>query len=506
MIRRLGGSFGARVYKAALTGRTAKLHRQFSKQIDSNDDPYAAVVFDQDLQDEMIGKEVGYAKEFLKQLDDFETYYQIQDEIKNRRTTMLQEPAEIYDGYEYYSQMRIQQDQSYHVLLRKNTIPSTNPKAPKNKTEVVIDPFGDKLVPLKFLGTHSIFTNSISVDQQKCFVVIDIKTDERPTGFIKDIKNQKVYPERLQSAAEGHFNTEGTALLYIQRDEKVRNSRLVFHKLGTFDDEDTLLYQEPDESVWLGLEASKCKQYLILSKVSKRGNELFIAKREFGASPSEVKFIQLSSEAHPIHDLRFTNTFILFEASSALYFIRASQFSSKINKLIESSETAQIVAHRPKTDIFRELEPERILTLESDEMVTEKDLFDEHIVVYLSKISRMKLLWAAIPKQLSDGETNRAVQVKFAEIPLPEEYPFGTLCPGANMNLSQQQVRMHIDTPFVYNKIFDLDTKTGLLNVVEESKISGKPFHIDNYVIKVVYAPSFGDSKVQIPITLVLRK
>lgn len=64
-------------------------------------------------------------------------------------------------------------------------------------------------------------------------------------------------------------------MLYIQRDDKVRNARIVKHKVGdvTLDD-DTILYEETDESVWLSLEVSKCKTFFLLIKVSKAGSEV----------------------------------------------------------------------------------------------------------------------------------------------------------------------------------------------------------------------------------------
>jgi protease II len=207
--------------------KTGKLSNLFSVGGLTKAEDYMKISIDESLLSECVEKEINASKEFLKHLDDFDSYYQIQDEIRNRRTSSLQEPAEIFGDFEYFSQTRVHRDSSYHVLLRKCMLPAKNQSnALSNPTEVVFDPLADKIVPVKYLGTHSIFTNSLSHDQQKCFVVVDIKTDERPTGFIKDIKQQKVLPERIPSVAEGQFNTSGSVLLYIKRDESLRNSKL----------------------------------------------------------------------------------------------------------------------------------------------------------------------------------------------------------------------------------------------------------------------------------------
>lgn len=67
-------------------------------------------------------------------------------------------------------------------------------------------------------------------------------------------------------------------MIYIQRDDKVRNARLVKHKVGeATPEEDIILYEESDESVWLSLEVSKCKNFFLMIKVSKAGSEVGFA-------------------------------------------------------------------------------------------------------------------------------------------------------------------------------------------------------------------------------------
>lgn len=61
----------------------------------------------------------------------------------------------------------------------------------------------------------------------------------------------------------------------MQRDDSVRNARIVRHKVGNvLVDEDLVLYEEADDTVWLSLEVSKCKRYLLLVKVAKDGSEV----------------------------------------------------------------------------------------------------------------------------------------------------------------------------------------------------------------------------------------
>lgn len=74
---------------------------------------------------------------------------------------------------------------------------------------------------------------------------------------------------------EIQFTKDSKHVIYVQRDDKVRNARLVLHRVGdvTLED-DCVIYEEKDESVWLSLEVSKCKNYFVVFKVAKSGNQV----------------------------------------------------------------------------------------------------------------------------------------------------------------------------------------------------------------------------------------
>ena len=77
------------------------------------------------------------------------------------------------------------------------------------------------------------------------------------------------------------FTKDGRQCLFVQRDDKVRNARVVLHTVGDATcEEDVVIYQEPDESVWLSIEVSKCRQYFLLIKVSKAGSEVDLVQAD----------------------------------------------------------------------------------------------------------------------------------------------------------------------------------------------------------------------------------
>lgn len=80
---------------------------------------------------------------------------------------------------------------------------------------------------------------------------------------------------RLVNCVEMHFSKDSKSVLYVQRDEKVRNARIVWHRIGdTLQEKDQIVYEEQDEAIWLSLEVSKCKNFFLAYKVSKAGNQV----------------------------------------------------------------------------------------------------------------------------------------------------------------------------------------------------------------------------------------
>ena len=140
-----------------------------------------------------------------------------------------------------------------------------------------------------------------------------------------------------------------------------------------------------------------------------------------------------------------------------------------------------------------------LLKLADDEVINETDYFDDAIVLYISKISRTKLLFAKLPEDF--GSSDQRTVASFAEVPLKNESSFGLVKPGANHNAKQEAVRFFVDGAFVYNNAYDLHVSTGKPELIEQFQILGKPFQAGRFETSLVFAPTL-DGK-QVPVTLV---
>jgi protease II len=490
-------------------------------------DPYKHLAHDEKSFMNALNEEINQGKKFYQSLDESDIYYDILEELKGRGVASHAEPPEVIGDYEYYTVLKFNKEATYYCMMRRSIA--------TGKEEIVFDPYKDQAFPRKYLNTHSTMMNSIADSQDMMATCIDIKSDELPTGFIRDIANQRLLSERLPHAVEIHFTKDGKHVLYVQRDDKVRNARLVMHKVGDVTlEEDRVVYEELDEAVWLNLEVSKCKQFFVLFKISKAGNQLYVADR----SKQQLEFIKISTLEHGIMDLKFSKKGVVFHSNNHVYFIPHKKFvqalakhSSSSNKTanklqtkekkepygkIASEHWTKVVPMKFSTEhslneeypisIMEELKPTIIYTLGENEVITETDVFDNSIILYLLKVSKATILQSLIPedieKKLQD-QPNKNPLV-FTEVSLGESNQHGVVRPGANQNSHQDKVRIHFDSPFTYNKTYDLDIASGKVKVIESFKIQGKAFNENDYETTVVFAPTIDG--VKIPITLIHKK
>lgn len=85
---------------------------------------------------------------------------------------------------------------------------------------------------------------------------------------IKNLKTGKIYPEVIPNTEAGSlaWAADNKTFFYIKKDPQTLLGYQVFrHVLGTDPAKDALVYEEPDNQFYMGLERSKSKKYIIIS-------------------------------------------------------------------------------------------------------------------------------------------------------------------------------------------------------------------------------------------------
>lgn len=137
---------------------------------------------------EAQAKEEQNSEAFFRELGYFDEYFAIQKTLKMRVTPSTQEPPELIGDYKYYTKTRVVEDYAFLTIQRRHV--------DHGRVEAVWDPLADGVVPKKLLNSHTLLASALDDGHQRIALSLDLKSDELPTGVVKDLASKRVFPER----------------------------------------------------------------------------------------------------------------------------------------------------------------------------------------------------------------------------------------------------------------------------------------------------------------------
>jgi oligopeptidase B len=121
----------------------------------------------------------------------------------------------------------------------------------------------------------SLGTFSVSPDGRLLAYSTDFSGDERYTLRIKDLTTGQTLPDEIPGTFYGcAWSAAGDALFYVTVDAAWRPHRVWRHRVGTPAGDDVMVFEEPDERFWTGVELTRSERYVVISSVSKLTSEV----------------------------------------------------------------------------------------------------------------------------------------------------------------------------------------------------------------------------------------
>ena len=96
------------------------------------------------------------------------------------------------------------------------------------------------------------------------------------------------------------------------------------------------------------------------------------------------------------------------------------------------------------------------------EIINEIDLFKDNLVLYISKDGHNHMT-------VIELETKEHYNIEIKE-------KFALINPGLNENYDTDTFRFHVDTPFVYNRVYEYNLKSKNIKLLEDFEITGPKF------------------------------
>ena len=176
------------------------------------------------------------------------------DEIKGR--IKLDDESLAYRDHTYDYWTKTTAEGNYSIKLRKK-IGSQNIEeiwnGDREKENLKTDYFG--------LGDLEISNNDKYLGYS-----LDIKGSEYYTIYIRDIKTNKIVSKEISETSGGiTFSLDDKYVFYSKLDQNHRARKIYRHKIGDFDDEDELIFEEKSEAFTVSISISSDEKYYFIN-------------------------------------------------------------------------------------------------------------------------------------------------------------------------------------------------------------------------------------------------
>ena len=207
-----------------------------------------------------LNKEV---EEYLIQENNYTDYHlkdtkalqkKLFDEIKGR--IKLDDESLPYRDHTYDYWTKTTVEGNYSIKLRKKI-------NSKNIEEIWNGDKEKEKLGVEYFGVGDL---EVSHDDKLLAYSLDIKGSEYYTIFIRDISsNQIVTKEIKETSGSIIFSLDDKYIFYSKLDNNHRARKIYRHKIGNFDDEDELIFEEKSEAFTVSIGISSDEKYYFIS-------------------------------------------------------------------------------------------------------------------------------------------------------------------------------------------------------------------------------------------------
>lgn len=282
--------------------------------------------------------------------------------------------------------------------------------------------------------------------------------------YFLDLDTGELLPDVIENTtANFHWANDSRTILYgKQHPETLRSYRIFRHRLG--DADDSLVYEESDETNYLYLSKSTSGKFFYLTSQ----HTLYTEVRYLSAdSPQADPHIFLPREGE--HEYYVTDG--------------ADSFFVATNDGAENFRVVQVPLDATAKDAWQEVVPHR-----DNALIENIEVFSKHVVVALVEAGLDQM-------EVVDRESGTTYRVDFGE----EVY---TAYAHSNYEFDTTLFRYTYESMTTPESTYDLDLVTREHELIKEQHVPGG-FSRDNYRTRRLYAPA-RDGK-QIPVSIVYR-
>ncbi len=379
---------------------------------------------------------------------------QLFEEIRSRiQETDLSAPAR---RGEWFYASRTEEGAQYPVFVRMYGAPDADEAVILDLNHLAAD------AGAEYLGMGAF---SVSPDQRLAAYSIDLDGSERFTLRVRTIEAGEDLDDILTGLHYGAaWSTDGRYLFYTTVDEAHRPHQVWRHELGGGQDDDVMVFEEPDERMYLSVGTTQDDRYLVVHAQSR--------------STSDVHYLDAGD---PLGDFR-----------PVLGRIEGVEYS------VEHKDDRWLIVTNEQAPNGRLIS---IAVSDPDDRRTMVDHDDDRRVAGVIPLASHVVVFGR-----RDGLTSVTVLPDAPTEPgrdLSFEEPVYTVSPGRNLEYDTRVLRLTYQSLVTPARVIDVDLETDSISVVKETPVLGG-FDRDDYRSERIWATA-GDGN-PIPISLVRRR
>jgi oligopeptidase B len=382
-------------------------------------------------------------------------------EIKSRtQETDLSVPSRK-GGYWYYT--RTVEGKQYGIQCRVAVQPGEiDPPMAEDKPgeEVLLD--GNALAEDKKF--FALGTFDVSPDGDWLAYSTDFDGDERFTLRVKNLTSGAVLADEVPGTFYGSaWSSDGSALFYITVDDAWRPNRVWRHTIGQPAADDVVVFSEPDERFWVGVELTRSEKFIVIDAQSKLTSEVRVIP---AATPTAEPILIAPREQGVEYSVEHHGHRFLI-----LHNKHAEDFAVAYTSADAPGEWIELVAHQPGT------------RLES------VDAFARHVVISQRRDGLTGL------RVLGDGSTD-TYDMEFPE-------PLYSVGLAGNPEYDTSTVRIGYTSMVTPDSVYDVDLITRAMALRKQKPVLGGYDPADYEQFREWARAADG---TQVPISIVARK
>ena len=306
---------------------------------------------------------------------------------------------------------------------------------------------------------------AISHDHRMLAYTFDTSGNEEYELVVINLESKQIVDAGLKALSYGLvWANDAHTLFLVRSDEASRPSRVIRHKVGSHPDEDTIVFEEPDERFWVGIGNTRSEKYVVLGSESKNTSEYWLIDAD---NPDSMpRIVEPRSDGHE-YRITHREDYLLILTNDG-----ASDF-----RLVQAPVNA------PERNNWTEL-----ISHHAGTRLEDVDTFETFTVVSQRRDAVPVLL-------VIDHLLDRNFQIEMDE----EIYDAAA---GANAEYRTRQFRYGYTSMVTPNSTYQLNLDTLQRELLKQQPITGD-VNLANYQTERTWATA-ADGK-QIPISLVWR-